>query len=93
MKLKNALVAGILVLGLGSSGCLGPDNLYGQVKHWNRGISEQDWVVELLFIGMSIIPVYPLALTGDVLIFNTIEYWSGNNPISSPGQFESFSRK
>ena len=31
---------------------------------------------------MVIIPVYGLATLGDALIFNTIEFWSGSNPVA-----------
>ena len=92
MKVKKALVAGILTLGLASS-CLGPDNAYGSIKNWNAGLSEQDWINELVFIGLNIIPVYPLALIGDVLIFNTIGYWTGDPVINDPGAFKGFTRK
>jgi hypothetical protein len=40
-----------------------------------------------------IIPIYPLALTGDVLIFNTIGYWSGGDYlVKDPGAFPGFAR-
>lgn len=93
MKLKNALAAGILALGLGSSSCLGPDYAYGSIKNWNAGLSDQDWVNEVVFLGLVIIPVYPIALLGDVVIFNTIGYWTGKNPISDSGAFKGFTSK
>jgi len=93
MKLKKTLAAGILALGLVSSSCLGPDNAYGSIKSWNAGLSDQDWVNELVFVGLYIIPVYEFALLGDILIFNTIGYWAGDNPINDPGPFEGFSAK
>lgn len=31
-----------------------------------------------------ILPVYPLCLAGDIVIFNSIEFWGGNNPINEP---------
>jgi hypothetical protein len=91
--MKKALLASVLALGLVGSSCLGPDNLYGQVKNWNAGLSEQDWLDEIVFLGLWIIPVYPIALLGDVVIFNTWGYWTGDNPISDPGPFEGFARK
>jgi hypothetical protein len=92
MKLKNALIAAILALGLGSTSCLGPDRAYGSIKNWNADISEQNWLNEVVFVGMWIIPVYEFALLGDVLIFNTIGYY-GENPIKDPGAFKGFSKK
>lgn len=95
MKLQRILPAAVaaLTLSLGTTSCLGPDNAYRQVKNWNVGLTNQDWLDEIIFIGLHIVPVYPLALFGDVLIFNTIEYWSGDNPINDPGAFEKFTSK
>ena len=42
---------------------------------------------------MYIIPVYEFALLGDVVIFNAVEYWSGDNPIADPDEFPGFSSK
>jgi hypothetical protein len=36
---------------------------------------------------MVIIPVYGIALLGDYVIFNTMDYWSGDNMINDPGPF------
>lgn len=91
--MKKTLVATALTLGLTCSSCLGPDNLYHSVKNWNANLSDQDWVNEVVFLGLVIIPVYPLAMAGDVLICNTIGYWSGNNPVKDPGAFPGFTKK
>ena len=95
MNLKRIFLACVLALGLGlgSTSCLGPDNAYRSIKNWNVGLSDQDWINEVVFIGLCIIPVYPIVMLGDVLIFNTVEYWSGNNPIKDPGAFKKFTSK
>jgi hypothetical protein len=90
--MKKTLIAVALTLGLASSSCLGTDNLYRGLKNWNAGLSGEDWVNELVFVGMVIIPIYPIVLLGDVLIFNTIEYWTGDNPITSPAEFPGFTK-
>ena len=77
--MNKTIIAGALVLGLGSTSCLGTNNAFNGINNWNAGVTQQDWVNELIYIGLWIIPVYPLALTGDALIFNTIDYWSGDN--------------
>jgi hypothetical protein len=92
MKLKNAILSGVLAMGLSTS-CLGPDNAYRSIRNWNANLSDQDWVNELVFLGITIIPVYGIALIGDVLIFNTINYWTGDNPIGDPGPFPGFTSK
>jgi hypothetical protein len=92
MKIKTALIAAALTTVLGTSSCLGPDHAYGQVRDWNARVSDQDWLKEVVFVGMWIIPVYEFALLGDVLIFNTIGYW-GENPVKDPGPFPGFHKK
>jgi hypothetical protein len=90
--MKKSLLAVALTFGLLAPSCLGPDNLYNGIKNWNAEVSDQDWLNELIFLGLWIIPVYPIASLGDVLLFNTIEYWSGDNPIDEPGPFPGFTR-
>jgi hypothetical protein len=88
--MKKSFLALVLAVGLAGSSCLGPDNLYRSVKNWNAGISDQHWLNELIFLGFWVLPVYPITLLGDVVIFNTINYWTGNPPIKDPGEFPGF---
>jgi hypothetical protein len=91
MKIKETFLAGVLALGLVGSSCLGPDRVYNSIKQWNADLSDQDWIEELVFLGLTIIPVYPLALFADILVFNTIRYWSGGeDTINDPGPFTGF---
>jgi hypothetical protein len=90
--MKKTLLALVLALGLASSSCLGPDNLYGSVKNWNAEISDKDWLNELVFLGFWILPVYPITLLADVIIFNTIGYWTNDQPITDPGPFPGFTK-
>lgn len=84
--MKKRLLAPVLLAGLFATSCIGPMNAYKSVLHWNSQVSESKWLNELLFL-----PVYPIAMPiaalGDVLIFNSIEFWGGNNPISAPEPF------
>lgn len=82
----------LLLIGLGSSGCLGPDNLYNSVKNWNANLSDQDWVTEVVFLGLYLVPVYQLAGLADVLVLNTYQYWSGKPMIKDPEPFPGFER-
>ena len=83
--IKKTLCAGALALGLLSSSCLGPNNAQNSINNWSARATEQDWLNEIIFLVTS--PVQALAWTGDVLIFNTVEYWSGDNWVSDPGPF------
>ena len=90
--MKKAIIACALALGLSTS-CLGPDNLYNSVKNWNAELSDTDFVNEIVYIGFMILPVYPIALFADQVLFNPITYWTGKDTISDPGAFPGFSAK
>ncbi|HED65954.1 MAG TPA: DUF3332 family protein [Planctomycetes bacterium] len=72
------LVAGIALL---TTSCLGPNRAFNGLNDWNDNLSENRWANEAVFIGLNIVPVYGLAYLGDILIFNSIEFWGGENPI------------
>lgn len=91
MKIRKSVLAAVLALTLATPGCLGPDHAYNSLKNWNAELSDEDWVNEIVFLGLNIIPIYGLAWLGDVVIFNTIQYWGGDNPIGAPGPFPGFS--
>ncbi len=78
-KLSAACVAlaGTLIL----SSCIGSFKLTNQVLDWNKSVSNK-FVNELLFIGMHIIPVYAITGLADLIVLNTIEFWSGDNSLS-----------
>lgn len=93
MKRSRKLLGSLLLLiGLGTSGCLGPDNLYNSIKNWNADLSDQDWVTEVVFLGLYIVPVYQIAALADVLFFNTYAYWSGDPLVKDAGTFPGFRR-
>jgi hypothetical protein len=88
--LRNRIVAAIVV---GSfltvtTACYGPFNLTRNVYHWNsniKGSSEvnEKWMKEFVFFGMIIIPVYMFSALLDAFIFNSIQFWSGSNPVKA----------
>lgn len=65
-----------------SVGCFGSFELTKKVYKWNDSMSGK-WVKELVFLVLNIVPVYDVAATIDVVILNTIEFWSGENPMMS----------
>lgn len=64
------------------SGCYGSFALTTKLHRWNGTVSNSKFVNELVFFGLCIIPAYELACLGDALIFNSIEFWGGQNPIA-----------
>ena len=71
----------LLTLGLlGLGGCWGSFNLTGRVHDWNGSFNSK-WVSWLVFLAFIILPVYGILLFIDALIINTIEFYSGKNPV------------
>ena len=81
MKKNFKFVAVLLSMTLMLSSCIGSFNLTNKVKDWNESLGNK-FVNELVFIGMHIIPVYPLTLMADGIVLNTIEFWTGSSAIS-----------
>lgn len=91
--MRKLLAALALSAGLVTPACLGPNHAFEGIRNWNAELSEQDWINEVVFLGLTIVPVYSFAYLGDILLFNTIDYWSGGNPIGEPGTYpEGFGR-
>ncbi len=78
MTLACAVLAGSLLF----TSCIGSFKLWNNLKDWNQGVSNK-FVNELLFIALHIVPVYEIAYLADVLVLNSIEFWSGSNPVAS----------
>lgn len=86
--MKNVRISAICALLCGSimfSSCIGSFGLFNKTRTWNEGISSNKFINELLFIGMWIIPVYEVCLLADVLVINSVEFWTGENPMANVG--------
>lgn len=69
-----------------TNACYGPFNMTRNVYHWNSGIKgsgevSDKWMKEFVFFGMLIIPVYMFSALLDAFVFNSIQFWTGDNPI------------
>jgi uncharacterized protein DUF3332 len=78
--MKKALVAAVLSLGLFSS-CLGPNKLWNKLHDWNMQATENRWANEGIFVLCTVIPVYGVSYLIDIIVLNSIEWWSGSNPM------------
>ena len=99
--MKKFYLSVALVLALGGSmlfsSCIGQFALTNQVLSWNKQIGSK-FVNELVFFAFWVLPVYEVTTVADLLIINSIEFWSGTNPLTaltwsafnSPGRPPSF---
>jgi hypothetical protein len=54
----------------------------GEVMKFNLKVTENRFAREIVFLCLYIVMVYPIAGFIDLLIVNSIEFWSGENPVS-----------
>jgi hypothetical protein len=78
-KLIFALVLAGMVIS--HTGCFGEFGLTRKVYTFNQNAGGK-FVNQLVFWGLLIIPVYEVASVLDLVIFNTIEFWTGSNPVA-----------
>lgn len=64
------------------TGCTGSFKLTKTVNNFHRSQPEK-WVDEIIFLGCAIFPIYGFAMLGDAIILNSVEFWTGSNPMAS----------
>ena len=84
MKKRYLPVAIALVLtgSIMSTSCIGSFALTNKLLSWNKQVGNK-FVNELVFFAFWVIPVYEVSCLADVLVINSIEFWSGDNPVAS----------
>ncbi len=83
MKRNFIRLGGILVLS-GSilfTSCIGSFSLFNKLLAWNQTIDNK-FVNELVFFALWVVPAYEVAIISDALVINSIEFWSGDNPVA-----------
>lgn len=83
MKKAKALLIAVILLGttLTQQSCIGSFQLTKNLYNWNMDIDGR-WGSEMVFLAMNIIPVYAVTLLADGVVLNSIEFWTGNNPLA-----------
>jgi len=81
---KTSLTVAIVCALMGSMlfpSCIGSFTLTNKLLAWNNQISNK-FVNELVFFAFWILPVYEVSALADILVLNSIEFWSGSNPVA-----------
>lgn len=80
---KLSLFTAILLLSAVSfQSCIGSFSLTNKVLAWNRNVNNK-FVNELVFFAFWVLPVYEVTAAADLLVINSIEFWSGNQPLEA----------
>lgn len=82
MRRPSGLVALAVAGAVFASGCYGPFYLTRKVWKFNGEVSDNKWIVEVVFLVCSWLPVYGVAVLADAIIFNSVEFWGGKNPMA-----------
>lgn len=72
-----AIISGVLF-----SSCIGSFSLSNKLLAWNQTIDNK-FVNEVVFVALWIVPVYEISMLADILVLNSIEFWSGENPVQA----------
>jgi hypothetical protein len=85
MRLTQLRRSAVLALATGamfaSSACFGSFNLTRKVYEFNKSVSDDKFVRELVFLGLGVVQVYSIGAFIDAVIVNSIEFWTGENPV------------
>lgn len=83
--MKKTILSVALILALGASSimtsCIGSFSLTHKLLSWNETVGNK-FVNELVFFAFWVLPVYEVSALADVLVLNSIEFWSGENPVA-----------
>lgn len=63
------------------SSCIGSFNLTNKLLSWNKTVGSK-FANELVFFCFWVVPIYEVSIIADVLVLNSIEFWSGSNPVA-----------
>lgn len=82
MKRRFLTVATVLALASGMmfTSCIGSFGLTKKFLTWNQNIDSK-FVNAILFVLMS--PAYAVTTIADLFVLNSIEFWSGTNPLEA----------
>lgn len=84
MSADSTLTRRVLLTALGASsatGCFASFGATTWLYSWNDSFDSK-WIKWLIFLLLAIIPVYFLFVVADVLVINSIEFWTGEKVIT-----------
>lgn len=74
-----------VIIATASAGCMGSFALTKAVYTWNDTVTGNKIVNNVIFWALAILPVYEITMTIDVVILNTIEFWTGSKLMGDAG--------
>ena len=84
--MKKNLTKPVIAVLLGTltfSSCIGSFGLTNSVLDWNKRATDNKFVNEIIFVLIS--PAYAVCSIADLLVINSIEFWTGDKVIGQVG--------
>jgi hypothetical protein len=77
------MVLAVAALSVVTTGCFGSFQMTRNLYTWNKGVGNK-WTQELVYLVVGgLVPVYGLAGLIDAVVLNSIEFWTGKNPMTA----------
>ncbi|BEG98591.1 DUF3332 domain-containing protein [Bacteroides sedimenti] len=89
---KTLAIAMILSGSVMFSSCVGSFSLFNKLVTWNQNVGDK-FTNEVVFLALNIVPVYGVCYLADALVINSIEFWSGSNPVAKVGEVKKIKGK
>lgn len=71
----------LLVAATLMSSCVGSFALFNKLAQWNKHATKSKFINEIIFLVIS--PAYAFCGAADTLVLNSIEFWTGDNPVAN----------
>ena len=84
MSTRQKSLAVLVLLCFCTVGCTGSFNMTRKVYNFHRS-QDDKWMDEIFFLGCILLPIYGISTFADAIVFNSIEFWTGDNPIDMAG--------
>lgn len=84
MQRPHRMAACALAVAIAASGCYGPFNLTRRLYQWNGQVGRDKWEREFVFVLLAWTQVYSVTALADAVVFNSMEFWTGKNPVDRP---------
>jgi hypothetical protein len=81
-KTKRLGVAAVVLVAVTGLGCYGQFALTRKIYDWNGRATNNKFANSVITWALILIPVYEVCALADFLVFNTVEVFSGRNPIA-----------
>ena len=79
---KGFIALTLAVAMLVMTGCYGSNALFNKVHKWNGTVGDK-WINSCVHFVFLVLNVYSITMFVDILVLNTVEFWTGSNPLAS----------